>query len=143
MIMADELNPYAPPRVIDQDGSPQPDPLIALRGPSLGLWLLSIFGCFGGVMIVFALVISVIDGSMPSWEEQVAFAVGLLSAASCVVVLRGATSMRRGTNYRGALIGAVLSCIPVLSPLIYLGIPFGIWALIVLRRPAVRAAFTS
>jgi hypothetical protein len=51
--------------------------------------------------------------------------------------------MRHGENYGVALTAAILASIPLLSACIWFGISFGIWALIVLRRPAVRAAFTT
>jgi hypothetical protein len=38
---------------------------------------------------------------------------------------------------------AVLACVPMISPMIWIGIPFGVWAVIVLRRPSVRAAFAD
>jgi hypothetical protein len=36
-----------------------------------------------------------------------------------------------------------VASIPVLSPFIWLGIPLGIWAFVVLRRADVRAAFDN
>jgi hypothetical protein len=49
--------------------------------------------------------------------------------------------MRRGVRYRITMASAITSCIPFLSPMVYFGIPFGIWALVVLRRKDVRIAF--
>ena len=46
-----------------------------------------------------------------------------------------------GRNYRLAYTVAILSVIPLVSPMIICGIPFGIWALIVLHRRDVKAAF--
>ncbi len=45
--------------------------------------------------------------------------------------------MRRGNRYRMAMAAAVVACIPFLSPWVFLGI----WALVVLCRRDVRAAF--
>jgi hypothetical protein len=41
----------------------------------------------------------------------------------------------------GAVTAAIVSLLPFCSPVVLLGIPFGIWALVVLRRHDVREAF--
>jgi hypothetical protein len=56
-------------------------------------------------------------------------------------ILWGSIAMLRLSSYRDAIVAAVLSVIPVCSPCFVLGIPFGIWAIIVLMRPEVRARF--
>ena len=58
-----------------------------------------------------------------------------------IVIAVGCVAMLRLKNYQAALTAAVLSMIPVCSPCIVLGIPFGIWAFVVLRRPDVKARF--
>jgi hypothetical protein len=73
------------------------------------------------------------------WEEIFQ---GLLLLPSAFIGY-GAWCMRRTVNYRIALLAAIISCIPVVSPLIFFGIPFGIWALIVLCRRDVRAEFDA
>ena len=55
----------------------------------------------------------------------------------------GAWCMRRMTGYRTAVAASIVACIPFLTPWFVLGIPFGIWALVVLRRKDVRAAFAA
>lgn len=53
----------------------------------------------------------------------------------------GAYCMLRLEKLYLARIAAILSIIPICSGCYVLGIPFGIWALIVLNRPEVKAAF--
>lgn len=53
----------------------------------------------------------------------------------------GAYCMLRLEKLHLARIAAILSIIPICSGCYVLGIPFGIWALIVLNRPEVKAAF--
>ena len=55
----------------------------------------------------------------------------------------GAWCLRRGIRCWDAFTAAVLACVPFLSPWQFLGIPFGIWALVVLCRRDVRAAFDA
>jgi tRNA A-37 threonylcarbamoyl transferase component Bud32 len=55
-------------------------------------------------------------------------------------LIMGAVEMMRLRSYRLAVAAAVLALFPW-SPAWILGAPFGIWSLVVLRRPDVRAAF--
>ena len=67
----------------------------------------------------------------------------LLIALPSMFVFYGAWCMRRNVRYRLAVAAAVVACVPFLSPWIFLGIPFGIWALAILWRRDVRAAFDA
>lgn len=50
--------------------------------------------------------------------------------------------MHMATAYGIAMAGAVISVIPCIgSPCCLLGVPFGIWALVILNDPAVKAGF--
>ena len=57
------------------------------------------------------------------------------------VLLSGAFSMIRKGSYAWAFATCCLACVPVLGPCYFLGMIPGIWGIIVLRRPRVRAAF--
>ncbi|SIN92195.1 hypothetical protein SAMN05444166_1623 [Singulisphaera sp. GP187] len=56
-------------------------------------------------------------------------------------VLYGALQMLEGRSYANAMTAAIVSLIPFCSPVVLLGLPFGIWALLVLRRDDVKEAF--
>jgi len=56
-------------------------------------------------------------------------------------IIWGSIAMLRLRGYSNAMVAAVLAVIPVCSPCFVLGIPFGIWAIIVLKRAEVRARF--
>lgn len=60
-----------------------------------------------------------------------------------LVVFTGAISMGRLSHYRFAKVAAIIALAPVLSPGYVLGIPFGVWALLALRKPAVKQAFQA
>jgi GYF domain 2 len=66
----------------------------------------------------------------------------IIKAAIGVVVLIGAGKMQRLENYQFAMTAAIVGMIPCLSPCCLLGIPFGIWALIVLNKPEVKSQFS-
>lgn len=74
------------------------------------------------------------------------YALGQFVGASVVLVLHGcalggAVQMLRRRTYILAMTTAVLAVIPICSALYVVGIPFGIWAVIVLCQPSVRQAF--
>jgi hypothetical protein len=69
-------------------------------------------------------------------------ALGLLVSTQGVRVMRGGARMRRLERYDSVTLAALLSLLP-LSPAFVLGLPAGIWALVVLRQPAVVAAFRA
>ena len=64
--------------------------------------------------------------------------IGLIIA---VVVFMGASKMKNAESYGFAMAAAILAKIPCISPCCPLGLPLGIWALIVLLKPEVKAAF--
>jgi hypothetical protein len=62
----------------------------------------------------------------------------------CLLVIAiGGAKMAFMQSYQMARYGALLSCIPVISPFVVWGIPFGIWALVLLYDPQVKAAFEA
>ncbi len=63
--------------------------------------------------------------------------------AMAAIVFVGTGHMRQLRNYGFAVAAAIIACIPCIGPCFVLSIPFGIWALVVLFDPAVRAAFES
>jgi hypothetical protein len=66
---------------------------------------------------------------------------GLFVLVMSALVLWGALSMKSLRNYEFAVVAAILAIVPCLTPCCLIGLPFGIWALVVLRRPGVKALF--
>ncbi len=60
---------------------------------------------------------------------------------SYILVLYGSIQMLKCRRIGMARTAAILSIVPICSPLCVIGIPFGIWALIVTYKPEVQAAF--
>jgi hypothetical protein len=60
-----------------------------------------------------------------------------------IPVLIGAFCLQTCRAYPMAMIGCILATIPCCSPLIVLGIPFGIWGLIALNNEDVKQAFSA
>jgi hypothetical protein len=75
-----------------------------------------------------------------SMFDRIAF-IGMLGGS--LLSLYGAIAMLRGKQYSACVAGAVTASIPFISPCVFLGIPFGIWALVILFRKDTRAAFAE
>ncbi len=67
---------------------------------------------------------------------------GIIGIIIGVIVLVGAMKMRKLESYGFAMTASVLAMIPCVSPCCILGLPFGIWAIVVLSKPEVKEAFS-
>lgn len=136
-------NPYEPP--VGEYGPTLADPdledeeqMIRRRVSRPGTALLimgSTYSVFPSIYLVRFLLVN----GVPVEEFLVVAAFFFSSIAIAV----GGAKMAFMESYSIARIGAVLACIPPISPFVGWGIPFGIWALIVLSDPKVKAAFEA
>jgi hypothetical protein len=58
-----------------------------------------------------------------------------------IVTIIGCIAMLRLSSLPAARSAAIISVIPVCAPCVIFGIPFGIWALVLLARPEVASSF--
>ncbi|MCI0464040.1 MAG: zinc-ribbon domain-containing protein [Gemmataceae bacterium] len=58
------------------------------------------------------------------------------------IVLTGAIQMKNLRSYGYSMAGAIVAMVPCSGGCCLLGLPFGIWALVVLNQPEVREAFS-
>jgi hypothetical protein len=65
----------------------------------------------------------------------------LVALAIAVLIFIGAHRMQALRSYEFAFIAAILAMIPCLTPCCLIGLPFGIWALVVLCRKEVKSQF--
>src|SRR5262245_36318166 len=73
----------------------------------------------------------------------ITYGISFLSLMLAPLIVYGAVQMMRGKNYRMARVAAILAINPFTSCCFLVGIPIGIWALVVLRKPEVKAAFNN
>jgi hypothetical protein len=128
-----------------------------VAGPAIGLIVLSILGIIACIILLTltAMGIALLDAVMelegPSSEAARSlaelvynFVVLIFSLAMSILTLIGSIQMKELRSYAWAMTAAILSVIPCTSPCCFLiGTPIGIWALVVLNEPVVRAAFGS
>ncbi len=126
-----------------------------VNGPAIGLMVTGIIG----LLLVLCGLIGNLTGAgfadpakMQGLSEQqrqmLAYytgAVGLVSnfigLAIGLVILLGAMRMKNLQSYGLAMTSSILAMIPCVSPCCILGLPFGIWAVVVLNKPEVKQAF--
>jgi len=70
---------------------------------------------------------------------------GLIHSAAGVFIglsmLLSGIQMRKLKGYKNAMTSSILAMIPIVSPCCIVGLPIGIWSVIVLCKPEVKDAF--
>lgn len=141
-------NPYASPPQAATSVTPRQVVLKQLRPPAIGLLLISglLLVLYG--MNALAIAIPYISGNLelskallgslrPFWFVHLAMCFGSL------IGFYTGIQLLRGRQHSACLIGAILVSLPVISPCFVVGMPFAIWALVVLFRQDTRAAFAE
>jgi hypothetical protein len=84
-------------------------------------------------------------GMDDAWARMFTGTVGLISnlvnIGIGVLILFGGLKMKKLESFGLAVTASVLAILPCTSPCCLVGIPIGIWALVVLFRPEVKSAF--
>lgn len=135
-------------------GPPPPiDAVQKVTAPAIGLLITAILGMLGDIAGLalnilgagFATVLPAdegggVGGIMSGTMGIVTEAIGLVTG---IVILLGALKMKRLESHGFAMAAAILAALPCISPCCLLGMPIGIWAIMVLLDPGVKAAFQS
>jgi hypothetical protein len=140
-------------------GAPQYGPgysnaaMDAVNGPAVGL---IVFAVLGLLMQAGALLFSLAGtaflasstSNMPNnamWINALTGTMGMvlhvLSIVIGVVILVGGIKMKKLENHGFAMTASILAMIPCVSPCCLIGLPIGIWAVVVLSKPEVKASF--
>jgi hypothetical protein len=139
---------YQPP------GASRDKALQDVKGPAIGLKVTAIVGLIF-VALALALNVLTIAGvsiGIPHGRGnqmllgQMSGGLGILrdiaAIAIGIVILNGASKMAELKNHQFAFTAAILAMLPCVSPCCLLGLPFGIWALVVLNRPDIKSQFS-
>jgi len=133
------------PTLADGGHSPD-DPARLARRPAIGLIIV------GAMQLLF--VAMYLLGTLADWEQRgfeaawsetqelgpILLTGMALSVPVSILIILGAVRMMNLQSYRFALAAAILALLP-LTFMVVVGVPFGIWALVVLARQRVKAAF--
>jgi hypothetical protein len=74
-------------------------------------------------------------------QGPAAIVTNLFGLALSVLILLGAIKMKSLRSYEFSMTAAIVAMLPCVTPCCLIGLPIGIWALVVLRSPGVKAHF--
>jgi hypothetical protein len=123
-----------------------------VNGPAIGLIVTAVLGF---LLQVASLIMNLAGASMmtmqhgggpqPPWATMFTGTVAIISSLIAMIVsgviLFAALKMRKLENYGLAMAGSIIAAIPCISPCCLIGLPIGIWAIVVLMKPEVKSAF--
>jgi hypothetical protein len=124
-----------------------------LRNPALGLILTGAVNIVSGLLVILGNIVNLAKGPLQQVTEDPARLLGrqtfvvtsTLGAVITIIVspliVYGGMQMLSVRKYSIAKLAAILSLIPCTSLCCVLGIPAGIWALVTLNKPDVKATF--
>ena len=154
---ADNPNPYSSPQATGAAPDAGRNRAIAeskVKGPAIALMVLVPLGI---IFLIFDLVGRMIGlnsgeppfggGADPGMAEgfvvgtYVGAFVNVIAIILQAVVFMGAMNMLKLRKRSMAMAACIISVIPCISACCILGIPFGIWGLVALNDPVVKAAF--
>jgi hypothetical protein len=117
-------------------------------GPAIGLY---VTGGLALALVLMNLVVSLLFGVEVPPQINIAQRGGFIAGhyaaifiliAVDAIILTGAYSLQTCREYSKALTACILASIPCCSPLCILGMPFGIWGLVVLNNDDVKQSFS-
>jgi hypothetical protein len=146
--------PFGSPEAVVSEGHDAALQLV--KGPAIGLKVTAIVGL---VLVGLGLVYNVLvlsgvqigmqqinDPQMQKLFNTLGGGLGIvqdiIGGIVGVIVLIGAAKMQKLQSYQFALTASIVAMVPCISPCCIFGLPFGIWALVVLNKPEVKSQFS-
>ena len=132
----------------EPDGN-RPAALDQLKGPAISLMVTAGIGALWQLMLLLVNLTGAGMGAMMRGSQGmpnmlsggIGAVINVIGLIMAVVVFMGALKMKNAESYGFAMAAAIIAMIPCVSPCCLLGLPLGIWAIIVLVKPEVKAAF--
>ncbi len=121
-----------------------------VNGPAIGLIITAVLGFLVQLAALLINVLGVSFGAMQSrrgdaWMNMFSGTIGIASSIITMLIagliLFGALKMKKLESYGWAMTASILALAPCISPCCLVGLPIGIWALVVLAKPEVKSAF--
>jgi hypothetical protein len=123
----------------------------AVKAPATALMILGILGlvCDGAALGINLLGVGFAaqmgDKNQELFSSLFGGTFGMIQAIAGLLIglsmTLGAIKMKKLQGYKNAITISILAMIPVVSPCCLLGLPFGIWSIVVLSKPEVKDAF--
>lgn len=155
--MNQPMSPPPPPAGPPTGTPPSSRAKSQVQGPAIGLIVTAAIGVILGLI---SLLSNLFGAGLASFEDLAgeydgigrvigssSGAVGVLSAVIALAVsgfiIWAALEMKELRNWTLAMVASILAMIPCIGPCCLIGIPIGIWSLVILMNPEVKATFTS
>lgn len=152
--MSEPMSPPPPPSAPPPPAGPPAAQQV--QGPAIGLIITAVIGGIFALIGIFGQILGMGVGMMDleqygggsEWAEY-ALGGGFGIASSIIglvvagFIIWAALQMKALRQWTLAVVASILAMIPCISPCCIIGLPIGIWALVVLMKPEVKAAFSS
>ena len=149
--------PPGAPGTIGAGAAPSGRAAQMVSGPAIGLIVTAALGALAqivsmGINILGAGVGMAGAGAqgqqdMPAWAHAMSGGLGvvfsIIGLVMSAVILMGALKMKKLQSYNFAMTATIIAMVPCISPCCFVGLPVGIWALVMLLKPEVKAAFQT
>ena len=134
-------------------GGTRESALQQVSGPAIGLLVTAILGLMGAVAGLAMNILGIgfsaagMSGNPEAerWVHLFGGTLGILGNIVAILVgvflLYAGLKIRKLENYNAGLIGSIIAMVPCISPCCLIGLPVGIWALVILNRPEVKSHF--
>lgn len=130
--------------VAKQESELSQEALERVKVPAIGLIVTGGLGILGGIanIVMFFVMPNTSSPGMPEWVTGPAFNIGLsvVSMGLSVLVILGGMRMRNLEAWGLSMAASIVAIIPCFV-CCFTGIPFGIWAVIVLLNDEVKRSF--
>ncbi len=138
-----------PPLPVAPLAPPAAPALAEVNGPAVGLMFTSLLGFIAhACMLAWRMAgasFAAAPQDMPGWALAFSGTMGIaahtFALAASILVFAGALKMKQLENYALAMLASIVAMIPCISPCCLIGLPIGIWSLVVLAKPEVKGAF--
>jgi hypothetical protein len=126
-----------------------------LKAPAIGLIITGSINIILGIIVILSALFGTASGSLNRGfsgnEEKIGYfigffgpsLIGVLSVIFAPLIIFGGIRMLKGKSRNLAICAAILATIPLSSCCFIAGSIFGIWALVILIKPDVKAFFQS
>lgn len=127
-----------------------------VTGPAIGLIVTAVLGALVQLASMLMNILGAGLGAagaaqgqqdLPPWAHAMSGGVGvvfnILGLILSGVILMGALKMKKLESYNFAMTATIIAMVPCVSPCCLLGLPIGIWALVILLKPEVKGAFSA
>jgi hypothetical protein len=146
------VNPYASPAAPSYSAPAYSGAAERVAGPAMALLIVGILSVLFKLVGIVGIAVAIVadpamaqqnnNGPLPMAAELgLNIAMTILGLILSSLIIYGALQMRRLESFSASMAAAIVAMLPCIFPCCVLGFPFGIWALVVLNDPSVKAAF--